>query len=594
MPEPLVLKITIDKGNAIVDVKQVATALHELDAAERKAGEGANGVTDEYRTFFHQQRTGDRIMNESKQALLGISGAYVMLNQSLGGNQEKQQKVAAVLTSFIATSQASEFALFGLSRAFVSAGGSAAVFGAAIQRSLGWVSALLGAGMALATFLSLTNEKTEEVAPNFDEIAKSIQSVYEAQLKLNVIKEHEYLRGLQQEIDRTRIVFQTLQNAMGRGTLDPNVMTPEERRAYLDWQNAILKRKEYDEERDKKASETAKKLAEEKAKELNNYLDYLDKARAMEEQYALTFAKTDAELTAIRKAQLQARIADELKFGALTMEQDLKVREYRLELQRLETQDERTQAADITDLKARLREITITGMENEHEKALALIRERYESEMELAKGNADKIGLLEKMKNEELAQETRRFTREQAAARRQELQWLESGVRSTFQNMWNAIIDSSMTGAEKWKDILEGIKLTIWDIIGQIIEKMIVSGVVGFFMNLLNPMGAAAAAGGATIDSNPFGGGGGAMYGGTMPDYRDVAAVGGGQRAVSPPAADLRFASTSDLTSAVNKLSRKVDKLSSTVIISNVDGERFTRKHLTTAEVSRDRRRRIG
>ena len=333
---------------------------------------------------------------------------------------------------------------------------------------------------------------------------------------------------------------------------------------------------------------------------------YAQSMADLNDQLALAMTATDEEERLLHKQQLQKKIEDYKAMCALTIDEELALKKALIELKRLETSDERKLANELSVLRKRLRDLTIEGIEDEHKRALAAIRERYDEEVRLAEGNAEKIELIEQARNKEVEQENKKYVEsfndvETLLDRKltqvenklvAKMQPIADAIGSSFQSAWGSILDASRTGAEKIKDIWEGIKQSIWNAIGQILAKWIVAQAIMFGLSLFNPIGAATKG----IDSGiPAGGGGfgfpgydGSMLGKTtivLPNFpigRD--ALNASQNA-SPSSNN-----NSDLLYAINKLTRKVEQMNNTVIVSEVEGETFVRKNLTEAERNRTRR----
>ncbi len=745
MAEPLVLKISIDKGNAVVDVQQVATALAQLETQEKQTGKGASGMVDEasqsFKGFFQEQRLQDKIMNEGKQSLLGMSSAYVMLSQSMGNGAGQTSAFETSLTQFIMTANAGEFALFSMAKAGSGLGGTLGMIAGRVGGLAGPISMVIGVGAGLISFFSKSNEEAGKAAQEglakFNEqitgmslsdlekvsagIKKRFELIREERLKLQnskadlppdgmVSKETidkataafeqqraTRLRELQeQETGLTEIQEKTEKQldterkmkdirALGQAVLSDNYNTIQSIHAELEKIGQLEKQGDTTDEHgislaDKKlqlqaklgeltkgeiersniAAERAVELeksktdamkdgAEKRAKmieddakaegvtlqkrlkagEITNAQwklldkDRLDKKEArltemwefekqqmaneltdfekhdiamkdLNEQLALAMTATNEDERLLHKQQLLQRVEDFKAQCELTLDEQEQLTRALIELRRMEKTEETKDAAEIREMKKTLREFQIEDIETDLGRELAMIDEKYNEEVRLAEGNAEKIQLIEQRKSAEVERAHKKSVDEyteledklgrELTKKEQKLAAkidpIANMLSSNVSSAWASIIDSSQTGAEKWANIMEGMKQTAWSAIGAIVERWIQGQLTMFLFNLLNPVGALT---GKTIDSGVSGFGTNlamtapnvGMYSGTS--------IGSG-------AASSTLSMTGELLAAVKMTNRLLAKQPATIIESQVDGERFTRRNMTTAERNRARR----
>ena len=155
---------------------QVSTGINALGSAhDQTAGKTVKGA-DAARQFFREQRTQDRIVRESTQALFGLTLGLQFLasNQDKAGGSSKQ--FIDAITAGVATMQSAEFALFGMERAGKSLGGTFGNLMAKIGGMGGMISTVLGVGAALIMFFRKADEEAQKAA---DEGVKAFSDALE-------------------------------------------------------------------------------------------------------------------------------------------------------------------------------------------------------------------------------------------------------------------------------------------------------------------------------------------------------------------------------------------------------------------------------
>ena len=593
MAEPLVLKISIDKGNAVIDVQQVATALKALDDQEKKTGEGATGMEDDYKKFFKEQRTGDRILNESKSAVMGLSSAYVLLSGSMGGSSAGGKMVETSLTTLVMGAQASEFALFSVTKGMNAMGGTAQIVGAKIQASMGWITLTLGALLALGTAWNEYGNRTKKIA---EETKQSMQTMREGlqkelegfkgdkrlRIEFEITSAKEQLSALRTQLmnlyksgadsdnEQVKATKQLITSYETRLAVAIQVGTTEEKNSKTasastertlelerskvdamkdghDKKVALIQQDSKEEEnalrqrinngqedaitqeqflkldidrknrREQRLREEFEFEKQKWAEKQSKYADHLNTLRELDEQYALALTHTDEEERLLRKKQLQDRIQEfEMLYGPPTMEQLERYKRFKLQLAQMESSEERKTAQDIYEMKKTLREFQIEDIETDLGRELAMIDEKYNEEVRLAEGNAEKIQLIEQRKSAEVERAHKKSVDEyteledklgrELTKKEQKLAAkidpIANMLSSNVSSAWASIIDSSQTGAEKWANIMEGMKQTAWSAIGAIVDRWVKGQLTMFLFNLLNPVGALT---GKTIDSGVSG-----------------------------------------------------------------------------------------
>lgn len=187
---------------------------------------------------------------------------------------------------------------------------------------------------------------------------------------------------------------------------------------------------------------------------------------------------SESDAAAKRREILMRRIADLEAVKKPTLDQEEELAKAKLDLVKEETDEERRLRQSLSEISARIRDLEIEGMRNEHQRAVATIDERYRREIEAAKGNADLIAQLNRAKNLELEAENRRHheeVRKNYAQDHQVAVAVFSGISSGAGTMWSEIVVGHRQAKNTSDAIWLSMRNTALGAIGRILERQIES-----------------------------------------------------------------------------------------------------------------------
>ena len=307
----LAVKISANTNEATESFQVVSESANVLDKKLKNVNETAKSGEQAFRDFFREQRTGDRIMREGAQTIIGLSLA---LNSLTGNNSEagsETKKFTESLLVGVTAFQTTEFAIFSLTRVL-------AGFGIALGTATGGITLLIGAGAMLYSFFKDDGKAAED-------LNKALEEQHSIYLRLGRISFQEQLSYLKKQLEAEQTKLSIAREYNGLFTsneeIQKRITTQQNKVLQLEGDIASLKEKNNAKElADKKA------IQEEEEKQYNesfkSFEEYNDKRRESLQKY-----KLDGLSAEQRDAQERLRILKKsFDDGFLTEQEYLRAR----------------------------------------------------------------------------------------------------------------------------------------------------------------------------------------------------------------------------------------------------------------------------
>jgi hypothetical protein len=241
----------------------------------------------------------------------------------------------------------------------------------------------------------------------------------------------------------------------------------------------------YAAERNRILQESYEKERTEREKSANEYYDYAQHLKRLDQDLALDSARTDEEKYNLKRSFLEKEIADLEQLGPRTLEQEKRLAEARIELKKLDNAETLRLERERQDLEQQLRDLRIGDVAEDNRREIEAIREKYARLRELAIKHGEDISVI----NRAQAAEERNAVRRQIDAA--EERWrsenklamgaigsITAGVREAS-NQW--LISHRQAADEMdaiWLAIRNSAIGALTNILATLIENAIVSAAV--------------------------------------------------------------------------------------------------------------------
>jgi hypothetical protein len=209
---------TEEAQKALASVSSYAkTAKKDFRDLQSQADEGRSA----FRKFFQEQRLQDRIARESTQAVLGIASALALVSSGSDGASEKTKKLQTALLTAVAGANATEFALFSVSRAGAGLGGTLGALFTRIGSLAGPIGIVVGLGAGLLTFFMESDKKSRKAADDglkkYNDMLTTISGNMKEMTQDQIDAERSRLTA-QKNMQETRLaLYKRMKEALGSG-----------------------------------------------------------------------------------------------------------------------------------------------------------------------------------------------------------------------------------------------------------------------------------------------------------------------------------------------------------------------------------------
>lgn len=215
-----------------------------------------------------------------------------------------------------------------------------------------------------------------------------------------------------------------------------------------------------------------------KKKEADDRAQHEVRMRELGEQTVVAGIVSETDASAKRRSLLERRISDLSAIKKPTLEQEEQLAQAKLDLVKEETDEERRLRQAMADVDARIRELEVAAVKDEHQRNLLTIEDRYKKELDLAKGNAALIAKLNRAKNLEIENEDRRHREQVRQNYVQEHEFAAASFRSISAGvgeMWSQITASQRQAKDAGDAVWLAIRNTALSTIGRILERQVES-----------------------------------------------------------------------------------------------------------------------